>query len=56
MISIKIPTGATAYLREMVPPGTECYVVGKRGQQYLNVRTHDAELIAKLKAATHDQI
>jgi hypothetical protein len=51
MIKIEIRTGTTSYLRNMVPPGTDSFVVIRRGQQFLNVRTSDADLVARLKAA-----
>jgi hypothetical protein len=51
VVSIEIKNGAEGYVRNLVPVGVECYLVGKRGQRYLNVRTHDLDLIERLKAA-----
>lgn len=51
MISIQIASHNEGYVRRLVPLGVECYIVGRRDERYINVRTNDSELIATLKAA-----
>ena len=51
MHSVAIESGNVHAVKQLVPVGVENYLVAKGGQAYLNIRTSDASLLAKLKQA-----
>jgi hypothetical protein len=51
MHSVAIESDNVQAVKQLVPVGVEKYVVAKGGQTYLNVRTSDPDLLARLKQA-----
>lgn len=52
MHSVEIPADQIRTVRSVIPVGVEHYVVSKNGHRYINIRTDDPDLLAKLKRAS----